>query len=68
LKVVNITKHSKDLWNNNYSQHLEKYKPTKSINNWKQFKKMVKNTKQFFFDGKIQEISNKGRGPWELIN
>lgn len=29
---------------------------------------MVKTTKQIFFDKKIDQISNKKCGPWELIN
>ena len=45
LKVINITKYFKSWWDNNCSQYLEKYRLTKSTDDWKQFKKMVKNTK-----------------------
>ena len=41
---------------------------TRSLNNWKSFKKVVKNVKRSFFDKKIQEVVNKSRGPWKLMN
>ena len=41
---------------------------SRSLEDQKTFKKMVKNTKQSFFDLKIQEITNKRQRPWELIN
>jgi len=41
---------------------------TKSLADWKQFKKTVKCTKHLFFSQKIQDILNKTRGPWELMN
>jgi len=64
-KIINILRHLKSWWNMSCSKNLEIYRSTKSLADWKQFKK---NTKCSFFDQKIQEISNKARGPWELMN
>ena len=44
------------------------YRAFKKIEDWKDFKKMVKNTKQSFFDDKIQEITLKNQRLWNLIN
>ena len=45
LKIVNITMHSKTQWNEKYNRDLKKYKLTKHVKDWKQFKRIVKNTK-----------------------
>ena len=66
-KHIKITKYSKQWWNKEYNQALNKYRITRSFENWKSFKKLVKSTKQPFFNTKIQEIANKSQGPWELI-
>jgi len=41
---------------------------TRSLEDWKKFKKVIKNTKRSFFDLKIQDVMNKSHRPWELIN
>ena len=50
------------------SQSLNVYRESRSLENWKNFKKVVKNVKRSFFCAKIQEIANKRKGPWELTN
>ena len=67
-KHIRITKHFKQWWNEECNQVLNKYRMTRSIKDWKYFKKLVKSTKQTFFNTKIQEIANKSQGPWELIS
>jgi len=68
MKVINITEHSKSWWDANYNRDLEKYRFSKSLEDWKTFQRTVKNTKQLFFNVKIQKIANKKQGPWELMN
>ena len=47
---------------------LETYRSSRLLNDWKNFKKIVKISKHEFFDSKIQEILNKRKGLWELMN
>ena len=62
------SKHSKQWWTEDCSHSLNNYRASRSLENWKKFKKSIRDTKRSFFDNKIQEISNKSRGPWELMN
>jgi len=48
-KIINILKYSKNWWDISCSRDLEKYRLSRSLANWKQFKKTVKNTKCSFF-------------------
>ena len=56
-------KHSKQWWTEECSRSLDNYRTTRSLENWKKFKKVIKNTKRSFFDTKIQEVANKSHGP-----
>jgi len=67
-KKSRISKHSKQWWTDDCSRSLNNYRASRSLENWKNFKKVVKNIKRSFFDAKIQEIANKRKGPWELMN
>jgi len=62
-KPIKITRHSKAWWNKDCRLSLEKYCLSWSLENWHNFKSMVKKTKRSFFDDKIEEIANKKYGP-----
>ena len=68
VKRTRISKHSKQWWSESCNQALNDYRSTRSRENWKSFKLATKVAKWSFFDNKIQEIANKSRGPWELMN
>jgi len=67
-KKSKISKHSKQWWSDSCSRALHSYRTSRSRENWKTFKTTVKDTKRTFFDDKIQEITNKSQGLWELMD
>ena len=67
-KKSKISKHSKQWWMEKCSYSLNNYRASRSLENWKKFKKVVKDVKRSFFDDKIQEVANKSRGLWKLMN
>jgi len=67
-KKSRTSKHSKQWWTDDCSRSLNNYRASRSLENWKNFKKVVKNAKRSLFDIKIQEITNKRKGPWKLMN
>ena len=67
-KKSRLSKHSKQWWSDKCGRALQNYRTSRSLENWKNFKRVVKNVKRSYFDEKIQEIANKRKGPWELKN
>ena len=67
-KRSRITKHSKRWWSDKCNKALTNYRASRSLNDWKTFKKAVKNTKRAFFDSKIWEVADKSHSLWELMN
>jgi len=67
-KISKISKHSKQWWMEDCSHSLNNYRSSRSLKNWKKFKKIIKDTKRSFFNDKIQEVANKSRSLWELMN
>ena len=55
-KKSKISKHSKQWWTEDYSCSLNNYRSSRSLENWKKFKKIVKDTKRSFFDDKSKKF------------
>ena len=67
-KCSRITKHSKKWWSKECNKAITNYQSTRSLNDWKIFKKVVKDTKRAFFDLKIWEVAEKSHSPWKLTS
>ena len=67
-KKSRISKHSNQWWLDECSQALNNYRNSRFLENWKNFKNVIKNVKRSYFDDKIQEIANKRKSPWELTS
>ena len=68
FKLVNITRYSKSWWNEDCNWSLKSYRTSRTLEDWKIFKKTVKSSKWSFFDFKIQKIANKKQESWELMS
>ena len=67
-KRTRITKYSKKWWTDKCNKALTDYRASRSLDDWKTFKKVMKNTKRSFFDMKIREVADKSHSPWKLMN
>ena len=52
-KCSRFSKHSKQWWMEECSKSLNNYRMTRSLENWRMFKSVIKNTKRSFFNLKI---------------
>jgi len=67
-KLKHITKHSKEWWNSECTDSLNRYRVLGDIQYWKEFKANMYSAKRDFFDEKIQEIASSNKRPWNLMN
>jgi len=67
-KLKHIMKHSKEWWNQDCTNCLNKYHESGDLQHWKEFKSVVHTAKRKFFDGKIHEIASSNKRPWDLMN
>jgi len=67
-KQKHITKHSKEWWNQDCTDSLNKYHESGNLKHWKEFKSVVRTVKREFFDDKIHEITSSNKRPWDLMS
>jgi len=67
-KQKRITKHSKEWWNQDCTDGLDKYRKSGELKHWKEFKSVVCTVKREFFDNKIHEIASSNKRSWDLIS
>jgi len=60
-KKSRISKHSKQWWLDECSQALNNYRNSRSLENWKNFKKVIKNVKRLYFNDKTRRSPIKER-------
>jgi len=67
-KLKRVTKHSKEWWNQDCTDSLNRYRVSGDIQYWKEFKANVHAAKRKLFDEKIYEIALSNKRPWDLMN
>ncbi|PPQ89621.1 hypothetical protein CVT25_012633, partial [Psilocybe cyanescens] len=67
-REVTIMRRSKPWWMVECSVMLQAYWEHGLLENWKLYRKAVKNAKQIFFDSKITELSITNKHTWDLMS
>ena len=67
-KWKHITKHSKEWWNQDCTNGLNRYYESGDLQHWKEFKLVVHTVKRKFFDNKIHEITSSNKRLWDLMS
>jgi len=52
-KRLRIIRHSKQWWNNECNRAINEYRASRSLESWKKFRRVIKDTKRTFFNTKI---------------
>ncbi|PPQ94128.1 hypothetical protein CVT25_007913 [Psilocybe cyanescens] len=66
-REITITRRSKLWWTDECSVALQAYQEHGLPEDWKLYRKTVKNTKRVFFDSRITEISITNKRTWDLM-
>src|SRR6202171_835956 len=66
-KESRITKHSKEWWNLDCSSALDVYRASRSLEDWKEYRRTIKVAKHEFFGMRIYEVAVAAGRPWDLI-
>ncbi|PPQ90926.1 hypothetical protein CVT25_007820, partial [Psilocybe cyanescens] len=67
-REVTITRRSKPWWTDECSVALQAYREHGLLEDWKLYRKAVKNAKRVFFDSRITEISITNKRTWDLMS
>ncbi|KAF8955880.1 hypothetical protein BDZ97DRAFT_1672757, partial [Flammula alnicola] len=63
-----VTRRSKPWWTQECSDALGTFRRSRLPEDWKSFRKVIRDVKREFFDQRIHEIASANKRPWDLMN
>jgi hypothetical protein len=66
-KESRLGKHSKGWWSEECSDALSRYQWTQDLEDWKQYRRVMRGTKREFFEDHIHEVAFENQRPWDLM-